>query len=691
MKLAARWLVVLGLFAGCPTPTPEKTCTDFCGDGATCVNGTCVPLRCEPACGVGQACENGSCRAVPAVTCEPACGPCQACNSMGATPVCVDLCGAGTTCNATTKHCEPLRCEPTCGPGTACQDGTCVPVQAVTCSPACGPCETCNTAGATPVCQTTCGVGSACDTTRNVCISVAALHENATQLKGPFTSGYSVTAQCVGCHQQQAQDFMATIHWKWKGPTPQLYRVGDPTQSLNTGDIGKAVLVNNFCVATASNDKRCDQCHAGYGGDPDATRPQKTARAYANFAPDGGDSSIPLANRIDCLVCHSDPTAGYTKDPKNFGNPAATSNLAVAAQDIIMPTRSNCGACHFYAGGGDNVKLMGSSLKNPSIAIDVHMGRGMECNDCHAESGHRFKGAGVHTPSHNARVSCADCHGSSPHAGRVASGGETLDQHSGRIACQTCHIPKFSRGQFAKVDWDWSTVGNNSLGAAGVVTTKVNDLGQPDPAGTAVTTYDYIKGNFVWQRNVAPAYAWTNGTSVHMTTLDKLDLTAKGLTTADATRINMGSPLGARTDPNAKIMPYKLMRGRQGVYLDGAHSFVIAPNVFGPGSLWGVIQAPGYTWTDQATQDTLWSTVFTKGALAAGQIQAGTTLSKYSGSGAGWDWRYTKLYMDLNHEVAPKTQALGAAGCGDCHSASPKIPLCELYAGGTPPWGVTCP
>jgi len=78
--------------------------------GAACVDGSCVPLKCEPACGAGQACENGSCRPVPAITCNPVCGPCSTCDSTGAAPICVDLCGTGTTCNAATKRCEPRAC-----------------------------------------------------------------------------------------------------------------------------------------------------------------------------------------------------------------------------------------------------------------------------------------------------------------------------------------------------------------------------------------------------------------------------------------------------------------------------------------------------------------------------------------------------------------------------------------------------
>ena len=176
-----------------------------------------------------------------------------------------------------------------------------------------------------------------------------------------------------------------------------------------------------------------------------------------------------------------------------------------------------------------------------------------------------------------------------------------------------------------------------------------------------------------------------------------------GTTPADSNRITLGEPVGSRAD--GKIMPFKLMRGRQAIYIDGANSFVINPNVFGPGSFWGVVQAVGFSYATYDFDGTgpiapgaesmaaLWGKALATGAVAAGQATGVTRFPKYDGVNPGYDWRYTKLYMDLNHEVAPKAQALGAAGsCADCHSGTGnKLPLCELYAGRTPPWGVTCP
>jgi len=155
---------------------------------------------------------------------------------------------------------------------------------------------------------------------------------------------------------------------------------------------------------------------------------------------------------------------------------------------------------------------------------------------------------------------------------------------------------------------------------------------------------------------------------------------------------------------NGKIMPFKLMRGRQPVYIDGANSYVLNPNLMGSSGLWGVIQAPGYSFPTydfdgagpilpgQPSIDALWGKILAAGAVAAGQATGVTQFPKYDGTNPGYDWRYTKLYMDMNHEVAQKTQALGANGaCADCHSATPRIPLCELYPSGSRPWGVTCP
>jgi hypothetical protein len=169
----------------------------------------------------------------------------------------------------------------------------------------------------------------------------------------------------------------------------------------------------------------------------------------------------------------------------------------------------------------------------------------------------------------------------------------------------------------------------------------------------------------------------------HATLFDKTDLDAQGTSTADSNRITLGEPVGAKCGTGSKIHPFKLMRGKQAVYVDpastadDARDFVINPNVFGPGSLWATVQSPSWTY-DAAAMDALWSTVLTNGARAAQQIGAADTIAKSDGASAGWEFRTTKLYMDLNHEVAPKELAIGFTSCSECHGSSPAIPFGEL-------------
>ena len=45
--------------------------------------------------------------------------------------------------------------------------------------------------------------------------------DHTTLVKGPFKTGEQVTSACLQCHQKQANDFIKTTHWNWKGhPQP---------------------------------------------------------------------------------------------------------------------------------------------------------------------------------------------------------------------------------------------------------------------------------------------------------------------------------------------------------------------------------------------------------------------------------------------------------------------------------------
>lgn len=64
------------------------------------------------------------------------------------------------------------------------------------------------------------------------------------------------------------------------------------------------------------------------------------------------------------------------------------------AQNVGPTSAETCGSCHFYGGGGDNVKHgdLSSALVDTALALDVHMaadGADLGCTDCHVGSAHR--------------------------------------------------------------------------------------------------------------------------------------------------------------------------------------------------------------------------------------------------------------------------------------------------------------
>lgn len=477
-----------------------------------------------------------------------------------------------------------------------------------------------------------------CDVSNEVCRPLgdrpAFDHSTLSELQQSFTAdiagGKQVTALCLGCHAQAGQDVLKTAHWNWQGATPGL--AGHTTGT----SIGKKNLVNNFCVAIPSNEKRCTQCHVGYGW------VDKTF----DFTDEGS---------IDCLVCHS---PNYKKDPTTGGGPLDGINdgttpavdMALAAQTVGRPTRATCGGCHFSAGGGDSVKKgdIYSALGNPADeTVDVHMGNSnykFVCVDCHVAKNHQITGAGVHLPVSEGRMDCSDCHGEAPHSSAVQN------NHARDLACQTCHVPAFARQKPTKMNWDWSTAGNRDRGTNGVETTTVS--------GQTVTNYDAMKGDFVWVKDVRPEYAWYNGQVERMTLTDSF---ASGMGTS-TTPIHLGGPTATIDDMDAVIYPFKVMRGRQPV--DVTNHLVSSPKLFGPGGFWATIPAAGSY--DAAVVQTNWTNALTAGARYASQIGPSDTYSHVSaGSGSPqWDWAYTEMWMGINHEVAPSTAALG---CTDCH------------------------
>lgn len=422
---------------------------------------------------------------------------------------------------------------------------------------------------------------------------------HADRVKGPFASGPEVTKACLQCHESQAKDFSKNVHWTWSAMqnVPNKGKV----------ELGKKNAVNNFCVSIAGNWPRCTSCHAGYGWK------------------DASFDFTKLEN-MDCLVCH-DTTGTYKKDVAGAGNVKADVDLVKVAQNVGKPARENCGGCHFYGGGGDHVKHgdLDSSLAKPKKAYDVHMGTdgaNMACQGCHVTTNHGIPGSAMSVSvGEGPRVECSQCHGDAPHKTAM------MNKHAKNIACQTCHIPAFAKDEPTKMWWDWSTAGQDK---------KVEE----DKYG--METYSKKKGDFRWEKDVVPAYAWYNGSSERYLVGEKLD--PKKI-------LYLNRPLGSIKDKKAKIYPFKLMEGKQPY--DSKNNYLVLPKTFK--GFWD-----NYDWPK---------------SIAEGMEAAGLP---YSGS---YGFVQTKMYWRINHMVVPKDQALK---CSDCHGKKGRLDWKALGYKGDP-------
>jgi len=440
-------------------------------------------------------------------------------------------------------------------------------------------------------------------------------HSKFDILKQDFKTAPEVTKACLSCHTEAGNQLMHRIHWTWEFQNPKTGQL-----------LGKKHVLNNFCIAITSNWPRCTSCHAGYGWKD------------ANF-------DFSKQENMDCLACH-DTTGQYRKFPTAAGHPTyepkefppgsgkiwEPPDLSYIAQHVGMTSRQTCGRCHFYGGGGDGVKHgdLDSSLFNPPREVDVHMspdGLNFQCSTCHTNRAHDLAGSryaptavdpyGQDMPvMQHQRATCESCHGTAPHKGSVMA--SKLNDHVDKVACQTCHIPEFARGgKPTKVWWDWSKAGKFT----------------PDGKKIATEEYNTLKGEFRWEKNVVPEYAWFNGTIRYTLATDKIDPSK----VVPINRIE-----GSYDD--GRIYPFKVMRGKQPY--DAGNNTLVIPHLFG-------------------NDDTAYWKNFDWGkAIEAGMKTAGLP---YSGK---YGFVETKMYWLIDHMVAPKEQALK---CEDCHSRNGRL------------------
>lgn len=428
-------------------------------------------------------------------------------------------------------------------------------------------------------------------------------------LKGPFKSGPEVTRVCIECHEKQAADFMKTSHWKWKG-TPNHVKGMEKSKK----EYGKANMINAFCTSIQGGKdglvhESCGKCHAGYGW----------TRTNYDFT---------KKENVDCLVCHA-LKGNYQRaseacivDTKAMDK--GTMDLDLAAKSVGLPTRRNCGYCHFFGGGGDAVKHAGldSTMEKPDKKQDVHMGtkasggQDMACQACHVTKEHKIGGASSTMAHYDSRVNCEQCHTGARAPHQKARNGKILNRHLTTVACQTCHIPVFAKGQATKMSWKWSDVGK-----------EIKAEEQFDKE-----TFAKKKGSFVWGMTVKPTYAWSNGMIERYMIGDKIKDPGKP--------VYMSRPAGDIKDKTAKIFPYKLYTGDQPMDVKFKYLSIFQQYK----SLWA-----DYNWDK---------------ALKAGAEGSGLP---YSGK---YQFVNTVTYIAAEHEVSPKEEALQ---CGECHMGGDRM------------------
>jgi octaheme c-type cytochrome (tetrathionate reductase family) len=438
-------------------------------------------------------------------------------------------------------------------------------------------------------------------------------HTKHGPLQRTFTSPGEVTEACLSCHTERGAEVMASSHWNW---TRREYVRGRGIRV-----IGKKNILNNFCIGVSSNLEGCDSCHAGYG-----------------LVDTSFDFSDPM--HIDCLVCH-DNSGTYTKG--KGGMPSPNVDLGEVARHVGRPQRSNCGTCHFFGGGGNNVKHgdLEKAQFDPDRNLDVHMasdGPDMSCVDCHQAANHQMLGKSYTLSSMNRnRVQCEQCHGASPHEKTV------LNEHTLKVACQTCHIPDYARANATKMTWDWSTAGRLKNG---------RPYEEHDASGNL--TYASIKGTFTWATNVRPEYIWFDGTASHYLLGDQIE---------PSKPVAINALYGSYAERGAKIMPVKVHRAIQ-IY-DPVTRLLIQPKLYAP--------APG--------EGGFWKDFNWQASASEGMKSVGLP---YSGQ---YQFTRTEMTLPLNHMVAPKEQSVE---CSQCHrrEGSRLADLTDFYLPGrdTNPW-----
>lgn len=358
------------------------------------------------------------------------------------------------------------------------------------------------------------------------------------QIQGPFANAHEVTAKCLECHRQQAEEVLLSTHWTW---------VRQRTLNGKDASAGKKDSLAGFAIDVAANSARCLQCHI-------STSPRKES------------FTSPAADMVDCLACH-DTTGLYKHGVAPVqGQPP---DLTAMARNVGRPIPRNCTGCHFADCGLSPSTPQGEKVQFDADLADVHLratGPAFTCQTCHLrDSGHTIaRQMSGNAGTENLGEGCAACH-TAPHAL------ETLNQHSRTIACQSCHIPAYAKGGPLLIAWNWLLVGKtNTVFRAG--------------SGAGLQLQD--QNGFWSARDIEPVYLWDDGA-------DQIYTRGQKIQPLELTVLQRPAEKSA----SSKLAPFRVLYGTQ--LYDNKYRYLISPllqpegEALFPGTDWEAIARKG--------------------------------------------------------------------------------------------------
>ncbi len=434
---------------------------------------------------------------------------------------------------------------------------------------------------------------------------------------------------CLSCHETQARDAHASLHYQWLGDTPYMTS-GDQLQGKLTNS------VNSYCINIEGNWTGCGKCHAGLGARPEAAQTRQQ-----------------LEN-VDCLICHQEQYRRtlvdgiYQPDEASMGISATS-----AVRTVHRTTRTTCLQCHAKAGGGDAVKRGDLALAHSNTSdrnFDVHMattGANLECGACHTTQNHRIagKGSDLRPTDLDVKVDCVNCH-----AGMASANGHSsavIGRHVARVACQTCHIPEYAKNagdtsadEATETHRTWLET-HSTQAPFHPASTKANDL--------------------------TPKYRFWNGFSKNYTRgeIAEIDPVTGNVPTS--------RPLGSVDDPESKLFPFKYktaeqpitQRSRELVLLDTSVFFATGDPV--AATRQGLVNMglgadEPYEWTLTDTYQ-----------LLAHEVSPSTQSLQCA------DCHGSTARMDLKGELGYALKAPASTLCVSCHSRKENLSFSRVH------------